>query len=160
MVKHFCDYPKCGREVDSESACRSLDMTGKIWCSEHYPEQKPAKWSLSFDAFKRVRTKYPHMFFLLLALVSLACTSTPKPTVKLTHLTEEISKVNFVCRVDTGVHFRKTAGVDGEVVSVLPNGTEVTLTGLTETPVVIEWKQVRVDGVTGWISSKYLCEVR
>lgn len=38
MVKYFCD--ECGCEVRGQLVATSLDMTGKVLCSEHYQKHQ------------------------------------------------------------------------------------------------------------------------
>ena len=51
MIKHFCDYDECRKEVDNP--IHSLGMTGKVYCREHLEkileEQRETRWSHDID---------------------------------------------------------------------------------------------------------------
>jgi len=59
-----------------------------------------------------------------------------------------------------GLHLRADPGTSAEVLAILSDGEIVTRTNAKpKYPSIIAWYQVIADGVTGWVSSKYLCEV-
>lgn len=55
-----------------------------------------------------------------------------------------------------GLNVRTGAGTQNEVVSILSDGTVVTLTGKQEAPVMTVWYEID-NPVQGWISGKYIC---
>ena len=69
---------------------------------------------------------------------------------------EQVTKV--VCK-SGGLNVRIGAGTEYLLVTdePLPDGTEVTLTGNHDTPVIYEWDEIS-SPVVGWVSSKYLCD--
>lgn len=57
-----------------------------------------------------------------------------------------------------GLNVRVKAGTDNEVLTILPDGTPVTMTGQTQIVTVIPWLEI-TSPLHGWVFSRYICEV-
>lgn len=57
----------------------------------------------------------------------------------------------------SGIYLRTDAGANARVLTTLPEGTAVQVTGQTQTVAGTQWVQVQTsDGLMGWISSDFL----
>lgn len=101
---------------------------------------------------------------ILLAITSFACSysalslstlPTKEPVTRSTPANTP-QAVMVVCK-SYGLRLRVDAGVDSQQIDTLADGTKVVLTGNQKTPYKVVWYEVAVNGVTGWVSSKYLC---
>ena len=105
------------------------------------------------------------MLFLLACVVPTAATvdrgkspaSTELPA-RVNTLPTVTPKVYTVCRA-YNLRLRVDAGTDQKEMALLADGTTVTRTETEpKYPSVIAWYEVEASDMTGWVSSKYLCE--
>lgn len=79
---------------------------------------------------------------------------TEKPEATATVAEEEVKPCSVMSMVTNDkVNMRKAPSLDADIITVLPQGTEITVTGYTS-----DWYRIKYDGTTGYCMKRYAAE--